>query len=207
MEFPRIDIAPIIAHTGSITNDQQLIQIVDDALAEAARLAGEHLACYAGCAVCCFGPFPITVRDAERLRRGWLHADPAVATEIAQRATAARVQLADAFPGDAASGLLNADIDEAAFAAQHENLACPVLDPDSGQCSLYDARPIACRLYGLPTRVDGHDAPHCPLCFRRAAPNEIEAARAIIESPASVRDHDEEQARTVIAYAIPVLSL
>jgi Fe-S-cluster containining protein len=188
-------------YTGSITTDSQLIQIVDASLAAAARHAGAHLACYAGCAVCCFGPFPITMRDAERLRESWLTADPHVASQIAQRAEAARAQLAKSFPGNAALGLLNANIDEAAFAAQYENLACPVLNPDSGQCSLYDARPIACRLYGLPTRVDGEDLPHCPLCFRRASAGEIEAARAIIDYSPRMSDHDTEPTRTVIAYA------
>jgi Fe-S-cluster containining protein len=169
------------------------------------------LACYAGCAVCCFGPFPITLRDAERLREASLTAPPAVASRIAERAATARTRLAAAFPGDASTGILNANIDEAAFAAHHENLACPVLDPDSGQCSLYEARPIACRLYGLPSRVDGQDFPHCPLCFRRASIDELEATRAIINMPSDLqppdmhphdmRDHDTEPARTVIAYA------
>ena len=148
-----MDINVIIAHqaicpqradyTGSITTDRELVQIIDASLAAAAQRAGSHLACYAGCAVCCFGPFPITLRDAQRLRQAWLTSDPALASQIAQRAEAARKQLANAFPGHAAQGLLDPAIDEAAFAAQHENLACPVLDPDSGQCSLYEARPMA----------------------------------------------------------------
>ena len=50
-------------------NDAALIQIVDAALAEAARKAGPWLACRLGCTECCMGPFAITPSDAERLRQ------------------------------------------------------------------------------------------------------------------------------------------
>ena len=50
--------------------DAALIQIVNAALAEAARLAGLWLLCRPGCAQCCLGEFPITQLDAARLRRG-----------------------------------------------------------------------------------------------------------------------------------------
>ena len=50
--------------------DHQLVQIVDAAMAEAARKAGTWLACRPGCAECCIGPFSITLLDAQRLRRG-----------------------------------------------------------------------------------------------------------------------------------------
>lgn len=33
-------------------------------------------------------------------------------------------------------------------------IPCPLLD-ESNECLLYDARPITCRLYGIPTEIDG----------------------------------------------------
>src|ERR1700683_3175757 len=51
--------------------DQALIQIVDSALAEAARRSGEWLVCRPGCTQCCIGVFPINQLDAVRLRRGF----------------------------------------------------------------------------------------------------------------------------------------
>jgi len=48
--------------------DDALIQIVDAALAEAARRSGPWLLCRPGCAQCCLGEFPITQLDAARLR-------------------------------------------------------------------------------------------------------------------------------------------
>jgi hypothetical protein len=50
--------------------DRALIQIVDAALAEAARRSGEWLVCRPGCTQCCIGVFPINQLDALRLRRG-----------------------------------------------------------------------------------------------------------------------------------------
>src|SRR3989442_9799896 len=52
------------------SGDRGLIQIVDAALAEAARKSGPWLVCRPGCTQCCIGPFPITQLDAHRLRRG-----------------------------------------------------------------------------------------------------------------------------------------
>jgi hypothetical protein len=47
-----------------------LVQIVDAALAEAARRSGSWLVCRPGCTQCCHGPFEISQLDAHRLRKG-----------------------------------------------------------------------------------------------------------------------------------------
>jgi len=50
--------------------DRELVHIVDAALAEAARRAGEWLVCRLGCTQCCYGAFAINELDALRLRTG-----------------------------------------------------------------------------------------------------------------------------------------
>ncbi|HEX3155445.1 MAG TPA: YkgJ family cysteine cluster protein, partial [Candidatus Angelobacter sp.] len=50
--------------------DQKLVQIVDAALAEAARRSGDWLVCRKGCTQCCYGPFAISQLDAWRLQKG-----------------------------------------------------------------------------------------------------------------------------------------
>ena len=50
--------------------DRELVQIVDAALAETARRAGEWLVCRLGCTQCCYGAFAISELDALRLRAG-----------------------------------------------------------------------------------------------------------------------------------------
>ncbi len=114
--------------------DRTLVQIVDAALAEAARKSGPWLVCRPGCTQCCLGPFMITELDARRLRRALKDleaADPERAARIRERAR--RVA-----------------------AIQDETLLddepCPVLDPETGLCELYAARPITCRTFGPPVR-------------------------------------------------------
>jgi Fe-S-cluster containining protein len=134
-------------------------------------------------------------------------AEPARAEAIRRRAESAWVRLAASYPGDAESGVLVDEFDEAEFAERFSDLACPALDPQSGQCSLYGARPIACRTYGLPSRLDGEDLPPCPLCFRRASPDEIEEARMILDTRDWNMSHWENKDtmsldRTTIAFAL-----
>jgi Fe-S-cluster containining protein len=187
--------------------DQLLLRVVDSALADAARLAGDRLACRPGCNVCCIGPFPITQLDAQRLRRGLAEIAPATATRIRQRARRAVETLTPGFPGDAPSGILTDDEDEEwRFCDLHKDLPCPALDPDSGTCDLYEWRPIACRTYGPPVRLEGEDLPPCPLCFQGALAAEVDRCRVTVD-PDGVQDavlaaSDAPDGRTLIAFAL-----
>src|SRR6204780_341124 len=90
--------------------DQALIQIVDSALAEAARRSGEWLVCRRGCTQCCIGAFPINQLDALRLRQGLADLEvsaPARAERVRARAQDAVARLSRDFPGDPATGLLD----------------------------------------------------------------------------------------------------
>ncbi|HEY0566332.1 MAG TPA: YkgJ family cysteine cluster protein, partial [Terriglobales bacterium] len=98
--------------------------------------------------------------------------------------------------------VLTHSVDEAEFAGRHANLACPALEPDSGSCLLYEHRPIACRTYGPPLRLDGEDLPPCPLCFKRASADEIEHARVEIDTRTLEAPSDVPEGRTLIAYAL-----
>lgn len=185
--------------------DVELVQIVDAGMQQAVERSGARLACYRGCAVCCFGPFPITLLDARRLQRGLAaleEVDGDAAAAIRERAVAAANKLAPSFPGDPDTGVLADDVDEATFAAQHANLACPALDPVSGACLLYEHRPIACRTYGPPLRLDGEDLPPCPLCFKGASAHEIDRARVTVETRSLHTQCDVPAERTLIAYAL-----
>ena len=51
---------------------------------------------------------------------------------------------------------------------------CPVLDPVTGNCELYESRPMTCRVFGPPVRCeDGLGV--CELCFQGATDKEIAA--------------------------------
>src|SRR5215470_13817581 len=92
--------------------DKQLVQIVDAALADAARKSGPWLVCRKGCTQCCIGPFPISQLDVARLRQGMQElkaGDPARAARVRDRAQDSVARLAPTFPGDPATGILAED--------------------------------------------------------------------------------------------------
>jgi Fe-S-cluster containining protein len=161
-----------------VPQDQQLIQIVDSALAEVTRKSGKRLACRPGCTQCCIGVFPINQLDAFRLRRGLADLEqrvPERASQIRHRAREAVGRLSPDFPGDIVSGLLDEGEDAGQrFAAFANDEPCPVLDPDTGLCELYESRPVTCRVFGPPVQSeDGLGV--CELCFQGASDEEIAA--------------------------------
>jgi Fe-S-cluster containining protein len=142
-------------------NDLALIQIVDAAVAEAVRKSGARVVCRPGCTQCCMGPFPITRLDALRIQRGLdelAERDPERAVRVRERARQV-VEL----------GMLDED-------------PCPALDPETGLCELYDARPITCRIFGPPVRGGSGAVGVCELCFQGASDEEIAACAVEIEA-------------------------
>ena len=158
--------------------DQKLIQIVDSALADVTRRSGEWLVCRPGCTQCCFGAFAINQLDALRLRRGLAELEkraPERAAQVRQRARESVARLTPDFPGDAVSGVLDEGEDaEQKFADFANDEPCPVLDPETGYCELYESRPMTCRVFGPPVRSEG-GLGVCELCFQGASNKEIAA--------------------------------
>ena len=158
--------------------DHELVQIVDSALADAAHRSGKWLVCRPGCSQCCVGVFAINMLDAVRLREGLKKLEklaPERATRVRERARDAVSRLSKDFPGDPATGLLHQD-DEAArhFVSFADHEPCPALDPDTGLCDLYEARPMTCRVFGPPLRSE-EGLGVCELCFHGATNEEIAA--------------------------------
>ncbi len=158
--------------------DQQLVQIVDAALAETARKSGEWLACRKGCTQCCFGPFPINQLDVARLRQGFSkleRSDPLRAAQVRERARQSWIRLAPNFPGNRKTGILSEDqTAEEQFAEYGNDEPCPALDPETGACDLYSSRPMTCRTFGPPVRSGAEGALGvCELCYHGASDRQI----------------------------------
>lgn len=191
--------------------DRRLLAVVDAALDRARAAAGAHLVCRSGCTPCCFGPFAITRLDARRLRAGLralAETEPGRAAAVRDRAAAAAARQAPAF-GAGRAGVFATEAEEERFYEIFASDPCPALDPDSGACTVYAWRPVACRTYGPPVRMGGDDLPPCPLCFEGAAREAVEAARQTIEvghveDPLTERVEQETGRRgmTTIAFAI-----
>ncbi len=152
----------------------ELFPLIDAALASATVRSGDWLACRPGCHQCCIGVFPISPLDAEALRTGLAAADPAVADRVRARAAASRERLTPDFPGDPATGALFTEpYHEEAFENFANDEPCPVLDPTTGTCDLYAARPVQCRTFGPPVRDDDGHLTVCELCFIDAPAEEV----------------------------------
>jgi Fe-S-cluster containining protein len=136
------------------TADSVLIQIVDTALADAARRSGEWLVCRPGCTQCCVGAFAINQLDALRLQRGLADlekTDPRRAGRIRERARDSIQRLSAEFPGNPKTGVLDEGPEaEELFAEFANDEPCPVLDPETGLCDLYDSRPMTAARLVLP---------------------------------------------------------
>jgi Fe-S-cluster containining protein len=194
------------------TGDRTLIQIVDAALEDAALRSGDWLVCRPGCTQCCTGVFAINSLDALRLQHGLMDlekTDAARAGRIRERSRESVGRLAPEFPGDAESGLLDESRDaEERFVEFGNDEVCPVLDPDTGLCDLYEARPMTCRTFGPPVRSeDGLGV--CELCFHGATDEEIAECEMVVDPQeleaklvAKLEKTGDREARTIVAYAV-----
>lgn len=195
------------------SRDHELIQIMDAALADAALRAGEWLACRKGCTQCCMGAFAINQLDAARLREGLkqLQArDPRRAARILERAGESRARLTADFPGNPVTGILAEDQQSKnRFFDFANDEPCPVLDPETGACDLYEWRPMTCRVFGPPVRSGSEGGLGiCELCFHGASPEEIAACEMQVDpdnlEPALVEEAEKSTGRkgnTIVAFS------
>jgi Fe-S-cluster containining protein len=180
----------------------ELIRIVDAAMAEAVRRSGAWLACRPGCFECCLGAFPITPSDAERLREGLAAlaaADPERAARVEERARESAIRLCHEFPGDPLAVLAKDDAED--------NEPCPALDPETGTCDLYEARPVTCRTFGPAVSCGGEALGVCELCYQGASDEEIAACRVELDLEAMEEAGGETIVALALSGSIPARSL
>jgi Fe-S-cluster containining protein len=198
-------------------SDGTLIQIVDLALADATRRSGEWLACRPGCTQCCVGVFAINQLDGLRLRQGLARleeTDPARTARIRSRARDSIRRLSEGFPGNANTGVLDAEFSREgseaceSFAEFANDEPCPVLDPETGLCELYDARPMTCRTFGPPVRSE-EGLGVCELCFQGATDEEIAACEMVADPNdleervlAEVEKSQGPRGQTIVAFCV-----
>ncbi len=199
--------------------DRELVRIVDAAVADSARRSGPWLVCRPGCTQCCIGPFPITQLDARRLRLGMAELEarePQRAARVRERARQSVLRLRDSFPGDPETALLDRDGEaEARFAGFADDEPCPALDPDTGLCDLYDARPITCRTFGPPVRCGSEALGVCELCFTGATDADIAACEVELDSAgrreeeliARVEGQAGVRGETIVAYCLTMTAV
>jgi len=189
--------------------DRELVQIMDAALADAARRSGAWLACRPGCTQCCHGAFAINALDVARLEVGIkaLRATaPRKAEALVRRATEWIAEYGAEFPGDRATGTLGtSDEEQARFEEFANEAACPALDPATGLCDVYEWRPMTCRVFGPPVRMaEGDQLGCCELCFLGASEEEIAGCEMPVPIDLEERLVGEtgDKTETIVAYVL-----
>jgi len=128
--------------------------------------------------------FSINQLDAFRLQKGLADLEkraPERAAQVRLRARESVSRLTPEFPGDPVSGVLHEGEEaEQKFADFANDEPCPVLDPETGLCELYDARPMTCRTFGPPVRSEG-GLGVCELCFHGASDEQIAACEMVVD--------------------------
>ena len=195
--------------------DAELVHIVDAAVADAARRSGTWLLCGPGCTQCCIGVFPISQLDAHRLREGLAaldNTDPQRAAAVRARAQQSVTRLAPDFPGDANTGILDPDRNDLLEDFANDE-PCPALDPLSGRCDLYSARPMTCRVFGPPLRsIDDEGNTGigvCELCYQDATEEQIAACELHLDTEGlesalttEIETRTGREGSTIVAFAL-----
>jgi Fe-S-cluster containining protein len=124
--------------------------------------------CGRGCALCCHGLFDISLPDALLLAEGLSNLPPEDQADVAVLAEQIHADILRNAPKLEHPFFLNGISEKEADAVVEaaRSPRCPLLGPDNA-CRVYEHRPLACRLEGLPmvdTR-DGAFGDWCELNF------------------------------------------
>lgn len=132
---------------------EKLVAQVDAVFAKVAAEFSAEVTCRQGCSDCCHALFDITLIEALYLNARFADLSEAVRGEL----------LIEADKADRKAQILKKKVSREAEKTEHselllraaqERLRCPLLGVEDS-CVLYGARPITCRLYGLPLEIGG----------------------------------------------------
>ena len=193
--------------SGLPAGDAQLVQILDAALADAARRSGDWLVCKPGCTPCCVGVFAIDQLDAARLQQGLAELDPTLGAAVRERARQSVERLQDGFPGDSLTGVLD-PLQESSFEDFANDEVCAALDPATGRCDLYLHRPVTCRVFGPPVQSE-QGLSVCELCYHGASEEQIAGCEMTVDPEgrgeallAEFEQSSGRRGRTLVAFAL-----
>jgi len=161
---------------------------IDDWFANIRSKYASEMQCGKGCTACCHGLFDISLTDAVHVARGFEKLSDDVKKHVELRAAELHRNVVDASDGSVPTLFAEDDprIDRIVDGANSP--PCPLLG-ESGECLIYEDRPMSCRLEGVPM-VDVRDGlfgDWCELNFEDGFPD---AARQDFEL-----DYDRINAR------------
>lgn len=164
-----------------LTRYGSLLREVDEWFRACSSSYPEQIACHSGCSSCCRGLFDITLLDAFYLKLGVEQLDESVRSKVIHAAHVRLNSLSDEFPAFVEPWLLNTIPEDEWDALMPEEDEAPcVLLSDSGQCLVYEYRPMTCRLNGIPLiDVSGEELfdEWCTLNFVAKNPRKLRGLR------------------------------
>lgn len=131
-----------------------LWQRSDAAFAQVAASFPNEVRCGSGCDDCCHAVFDLTPAEALALALAFRRLPRNARREILRRA-----EKAEALFDQVARQALEQAPEERLITFSRARVACPLLE--KGRCLLYAARPLTCRLYGIPV-AGGGESHVCP---------------------------------------------
>jgi Fe-S-cluster containining protein len=154
----------------------ELLKRLDEWFRSLQSRHGYQMRCAKGCARCCCGLFDISLPDALHVAEGFSLLSEERKSMVAAAAAAIQQQMILNCPQLKEPFFLH-DLSENTVDRLVERIGdvrCPLLDERNG-CLIYDYRPLACRLEGVPM-VDAHDGRFgdwCDLNFTRGLTREL----------------------------------
>ena len=133
--------------------------VAHEADAVFSRIQSEHrdcVTCSEGCSDCCHALFDLTLVEAVYMNDAFLRAFPSgmERSRILERAHTADREVHKIKHKAFKAQQAGTDVDTILAELAKLRIRCPLLD-DSDRCLLYTHRPVTCRLYGVPTAING----------------------------------------------------
>ena len=134
---------------------EALVAKVDTAFERVRERYPQEVCCRLGCSDCCHALFDLSLIEAMYIHtRFFEKMTEDQKTAVLEKANRIDRQLAR-IKRDAAKSLAEGTPEATVLERLAEmRVPCPLLN-EEGQCELYASRPITCRLYGVPTAIDG----------------------------------------------------
>lgn len=133
-----------------------LVKLVDEAFERVKTQYGDCVKCTSGCSDCCFAIFDLTFIEALYINHHFnkKYIGGSQRHEMFERANRADRKLYKLKKKAHEESVEGRDEISIIGDMSLERVRCPLLNPDNN-CDLYEYRPIACRVYGIPTSAMG----------------------------------------------------
>ena len=132
-------------------NYELIVDRAEAAFQQAQDQHGECIKCDLHCSDCCHAVFGLFLIEAAYIREHFEHLSADIKKEVLLRAEKADRDL------EKLQKILKTfenDPQMSTYTMARERIRCPLLD-ESDECVLYHRRPVTCRVYGIPAKIQG----------------------------------------------------